>query len=414
MKFGTIAAMAWRNIWRNRRRTLVTLASMVFGTFLAILMTGMGDATYGKMIDMAARMGNGHVTVQHPMQVQAPAPKRYISGVGALAKQLRADPQVVAALPRISGQMMVAAAGESRGAMVIGIDPTAENEDTLSALGSISEGKLFAADDKRGIVLGADLARHLGVKLGRKVVYTLTDRHGEVFSGLGRVRGLVKTGTSSVDGGLCLLPIDVLRRALGYGPDDATLVAVLAADQRHTHGIAARLRHLENPTRSVLTWHQTMAELAGFIDMKLSGAAFMEGLLMLLIAAGIFNALFVSVMERLPEFGILSAIGWGRGQLFALVMLESLWMALVGLGLSAVVTAWPYWKLSTDGFDLSAKMGEGAEVANMMMDSQFYVRIHPEHLAFIVVAVVIATLTSGLLPAYKAGTVNPVDAIKLV
>ncbi|MCO4762991.1 MAG: ABC transporter permease [Myxococcales bacterium] len=414
MKISTLAAMAWRNIWRNRRRTLVTLASIVFGTFLAIMLTGVGDATYGSMIDTAARMGNGHVTVQHPMQVQAPAPKRFISGTTALADKIKADPEVKHVSARIMGQVMLAAAGESRGAGVIGIDPTVESKDTLSALGGISEGKLFGPDDKRGIVLGADLARHLGVKLGRKVVFTLTDRHGEVFSGLARVRGLIHTGTSAIDGGLCLLPISVLRKALGYGPDDATLLAVLVTDQRYAAAVSKRLMPLANEQRVVLTWHQTLAEMSGFIDMKLSGAAFMQGLMMLLIAAGIFNALFVSVMERLPEFGILTAIGWRRSQLFILVMLESLWLALVGIGLSAVVTALPYYKLSTDGFSIADQLGDGAEIANVMMDPTMYVRIHPENLALIVLAVVTATLLSGLFPAYKAGSVNPVDAIKLV
>lgn len=415
MQLSTLAAMAWRNIWRNRRRTIVTLASIVFGTFLAVFLTGMGDATYGKMIDTAARMGNGHVSIEHPQQLQAPAPKRFVAGAGQLATRAAATPGVVAAVPRITAQLMVAAGSESRGASAIAIDPARESRDTLAALGGVSEGAIFAADDPHGALVGAELARHLGVELGSKVVFTLTDRSGEIVTGLLRVRGLLRTGSPDADAGLVVLPLATLQRALGYGPDDATMVAVLVADQRQTGAVARALRPLQGEGRVVRTWHETLAELSGFIDMKLSGAVFMQGLVLLLVAAGIFNALLVSVMERMREFGILTAIGWGRGQLFGLVMLESLWIGLCGLAATAVVSAWPYWKLSRDGFVLPALDGAGAtQIANVMMDPTFYVRIHPENLALIIAAVLLATLLSGLLPAWIAGRVNPVDAIKLV
>ncbi|MCB9740951.1 MAG: ABC transporter permease [Deltaproteobacteria bacterium] len=415
MNTGTLAAMAWRNIWRNRRRTLVTLASIVFGTFLAVFLTGMGDATYGKMIDTAAKMGNGHVTVQHRLQTEAPAPKRFVSGAKGLAAQVVQTPGVRGAAARIMATAMVAAGGESRGAALIGIDVGSESKESLAALGGVAEGALFAADDKHGALLGADLARHLGVELGSKVVFTLTDRNGEIVTALLRVRGLLQTGSPDADSGLVIAPLQTLQKALGYGPEDATLVAVLVEDQRQTASVARALQPLQSGDRVVRTWHETMPELSGFIDMKLSGAAFMQGLVLLLVAAGIFNALLVSVMERMREFGILSAIGWGRGLLFGLVMLESLWIGLCGLLATVLVAAWPYWKLSTEGFTLPVvDSSQQTQVANVMMDPTFYVRIHPENLALIVVAVLTATLLSGLLPAWIAGRVNPTTAIKLV
>lgn len=415
MQLRTLAAMAWRNIWRNRRRTVVTLSSIVFGTTLAVLLTGMGDATYGKMIDTAARMGNGHVTIQHPQQVQAPAPKRFVAGAVPLATQVAATPGVAAAVPRITAQVMVAAGDQSRGAAAIGLDPRRESATTLAALGGIAVGAMFDPDDSHGALFGEDLARHLGVELGSKVVFTLTDRNGEIVTGLLRVRGLLRTGSPDADAGLVVTQLATLQRALGYGAEDATMVAVLVQDQRATAAVARALLPLQTEARVVRTWHETMAELSGFIDMKLSGALFMQGLVLLLVAAGIFNALLVSVMERMREFGILTAIGWGRGQLFGLVMLESLWIGLCGLLATALVAAWPYHHLSTEGFTLPVvDASQATQVANVMMDPTFYVRIAPENLAIIVCAVLAATLLSGVLPAWIAGRVNPVDAIKLV
>jgi ABC-type lipoprotein release transport system permease subunit len=134
-----------------------------------------------------------------------------------------------------------------------------------------------------------------------------------------------------------------------------------------------------------------------------------------LVAAGIFNTLFVSVMERMREFGILTAIGWSPGRLFGLLMLESAWLGLLGLAGAALVTALPYWYLSTAGLDLSSLLaGNAMDVAGIAMPSTFRVGIYPNHLAFIALAAFVATLVAGLYPAWRAGRVDPIETIKLV
>jgi ABC-type lipoprotein release transport system permease subunit len=120
------------------------------------------------------------------------------------------------------------------------------------------------------------------------------------------------------------------------------------------------------------------------------------------------------VMERLREFGIMLAIGFSPAALFALVMWESLWMAAMGLLAAAAMTAWPYWYLATRGFDISSQMDiGGAEVAGVAMSSVMYARIYPESLLLICLAVLLATLLSGIYPAWCAGRVVPTDAIRL-
>ena len=288
-------------------------------------------------------------------------------------------------------------------------------EDAAQHIDAKWEGEpLKAPGQKKSIVLGKGLAKNLGAKLGSKVVYTVTDKNGEVVQGLVRVTGIVETGGPSLDAALCLLPIDIIRKDLGYDEHEATMVAVFIDDHRRSADTAEALAS-EVPAESVaLTWAQAQPELAGFIDMKESGAVVFEFIIMVLLAAGIFNTLFVSVMERLREFGIMAALGFTPRQLFGLVMWESTWLALVGLVGSALAIAAPYYHLSTNGLDYAAMIGEGAEVAGVAMDPILYVRILPESLLAIVAAVVLATLASGLYPAWRAGRANPADAIRLV
>ena len=407
-------AMAWRNLWRNRRRTLITLCGIVFGTFLAVLFTGMGDSMWGKMIDLTARMGGGHITIQHPEYLETPSLKRTVKGAAALQAQALKQPGVQAVMVRVTGNTLLAAGGNSSGAFFMAIDPNKETPQTLSLLESIKEGELFKADDKQGVVMGQKLVENLGLKLGRKVVYTVTDKRGEIVSGLARLRGIIKTG-SGLDAGLVLLPMAAVREALGYEADEATQIAVFVHDQRDVLEVAGRLRAEARPGTAVATWDQVSPELASFIHMKVAGNWVMEIIIGILVAAGIFNTLFVSVMERQREFGIMMAIGYSPWQLFRLVMAESAWVAAAGLALAGVVTAYPYYYFNTTGLDISTMLGkQGAVIEGIALEPVIKVAIYPGNLGIIIAAVFVTTLLAGLYPAWKAGRVSPVDSIKLV
>jgi ABC-type lipoprotein release transport system permease subunit len=410
----SMTVMAWRNLWRNRRRTLLTLSSIAFGVFLAVIFTGMQDRNWTDMINLAARLGAGHVTMQHPGYLEAPTLSKTIERTSALRESALAEPGVTRAVERIVGQAMLATARESRGAGFIAIDPAAEDTTTLTLLGSIVAGEMFASGQDGGLILGERLAANLGVELGNKVVYTMTDRSGEIVSGLARVSGIVRTGAPSVDRGLSLLPIDAVREVLGYEPDEATQIATFVDDQRHADRVAEALNANNANEFRAHPWHEVQRELAAFIALKVGGARFMEALIAVLVAAGIFNTLFVSVMERLREFGILMAIGWSPARLFRLVLLESTWLGILGLVGAVLITAVPYWLMATKGIDASGMMGDNTEVSGVSMPTTFYVGIFPIHAIVIAIAAVVATLLAGLYPAWKAGRVDPVETIKLV
>jgi ABC-type lipoprotein release transport system permease subunit len=408
--------MAWRNLWRHRRRTLLTLFSIAFGVMLGVLFTGLGDSNWTEMIQLAARLGGGHVALQNPEYLETPTLSRTVRDVGRLRATALGDPDVERVVTRITGNLMIATAAQNYGAAFIAFDPDDEDENTLSLIEALVEGELFASNRAGAIILGKRLAENLDAGLGRKVVYTLTDKNGEIVQEAARVSGIISTGAPSVDAGLCLLPLDSLREVLGYRPDEAVQVAVFLGDHRKTDAAARRLGELFGEEDvSALPWHQLQPELSGFITMKVAGTWFMEVMIMILVAAGIFNTLFVSVMERVREFGIMMAIGFSPTRLFSLVMYESLWLGLVGLVLAAAITAGPYYYMATVGLDLSGMMGaDSSEIAGVAISSTMNVDIFPENLLMIAGAALLATLLSGLYPAWKAGRVVPVESIRLV
>jgi ABC-type lipoprotein release transport system permease subunit len=311
--------------------------------------------------------------------------------------------------------MMLATAAQNYGAAFVAFDPAMEDEHTLSLLAAVSAGEIFASSDAPGIVLGARLAEKLDAELGRKVVYTLTDKNGEIVQQAARVVGLIETGAPTVDGGLALVALDRMRELLGYSADETLQVALFLRDQRTAGELAARLGARVAPDVAALAWYEVQPELAGFIQMKVASATFLEGVILLLVAAGIFNTIFVSVMERMREFGIMLAIGFSPARLFSLVMCESLWLGLVGIGCAALLTAGPYWYLHEVGVDISKQLElSGSEVAGVALSTVMRVSIYGDHLVAIVVAALAATLLSGLWPAWSAGRVAPVESIRLV
>lgn len=411
-----LSRMAWRNLWRNRRRTVLTLVAIAFGLFLSILMTAMQDRSFADMIDDAARLGSGHVTVSHPEYLEKPSLRKTLPDAGALAAQAQQVDGVEHVAVRISGSTMVATAEGSYGAFFVAFDPSEETLDSFYYLDSVVEGEMLKPDDTAGMVLGTRLAANLGAELGDKVVYRLMDKDGEITAGLGRVRGLASAGSPSVDGALVILHIDAVRDVLGYAPTEATELAVFTSDSRDSDVVAKRLQLALGDDVAAATWDTISPDLSGFVAMKVGGARFMEAVIMILVAAGIFNTLFVSVMERTREFGIMLAIGWSSGQIFRLVMWESLWLALVGVLLGGAVTGPLYAYLVRNPIDLTEAMAGQAQidVGGVGMSLLLRIGIFPENLAIILALVIGSTLLSGVYPAWKAGNTVPVDSIKLV
>jgi ABC-type lipoprotein release transport system permease subunit len=415
MTLSRLAVLAWRNLWRNRRRTLLTLGSIAFGVFLAILFTALQDRNWADMIDVAARLGGGHVTVQHAEYLDKPTLDRTVRAVPSLLAMPESDPRIERVTSRIVGQTMLATAGKSLGAGFIAYDPDLEDLDTLSITDAIVKGRDFDSADGSGIILGWRLAENLGLRIGKKVVYTMVDKDGEIINGLARLTGIIETGAATADGYLALFPLNAIRTHLGYEDDEVNQVAVFIDDSRGSAKVAAAIAGGLGEDATAVPWHESQPGLAAFIAMKVGGARFMELLIALLVAAGIFNTLFMSVTERMREFGIMMAIGFSPRELFTMVMIESFWMGLVGLLAAAVVTAGPYFYLASTGIDYSSMIGDtGTEIAGVGLSPILKVGIFPENVVLIAVAALVATMLAGVYPAIKAGRVVPVESIRLV
>ncbi len=410
MKFGK---MAWRNLWRRKRRTLITGFSIGFGVLLSVTFTGTGDYGYTNMINAGASMGFGHVTIEPRGYNQTPALDKRMLKTEQIREQVLTMPGISDAVVRIMGQAMFASASKTVGGMFMAVDPAQESTEQNLLLRSLVQGQLFPQADGRGVVIGNKMAEKLNLRIGKKLVYTTTDVSGEIVSEIARVTGIFKTGVIEVDGAMVLLPINSVRTTLHYDSQDATLVSVIINDQRYSEKMRDKIDAIVgNPRREVLTWKQTQSELAGLITMDKSGNYIMQILIGLLIAAGILNTLLMSVLERSREFGVMMAIGMSPKTLFKLVLVESFWLALIGLVLGIIITIPWYAYLHYVGLDFSGAIGEDYSAGGVLVDPLIRIRLFKESIIAILAGIFSLTLLSGIYPAWRAGRIPPVESLR--
>ncbi|MBF0290556.1 MAG: ABC transporter permease [Nitrospinae bacterium] len=405
--------LSWRNLARRKRRAFITALTVALGVFLSVTFTALGDYSYTNMINTSAKMGFGHVTVEAEGYNVSPALDKRIGGVSDILKLIRGADGVESAVSRITGQAMFSTASRSVGGVFMAIDPKVETQSTTAFLGAISGGEMFNDVKGRGAVLGVKLMEKLNLKKGGKFVYTTTGATGDLVSESARVTGVFKTGVEEVDGSFAILPIGRLQGALGYTDDEATMVVTFIKDHRNAEGARAVLQSaLSGRKLEVLTWSQTQADLAGHVAVDQAVNYIYQFLMGVMIAAGILNTVMMGVLERWREFGVMVAVGFKPSRLSLMVIIESLWLGIMGLILGVIVTAPWYVYMSRTGIDLSGYMQEGADVSGILVDPVLKFRLYKESVVGILAGVFALTALAGLYPAWKAGRTNPVDTLK--
>jgi ABC-type lipoprotein release transport system permease subunit len=408
-----IRKMAWRNLWRRKRRTYITAFSIGFGVLLSVTFTGVADDSYTKMINTSAIMGLGHVTIEPKGYNETPSLDKILSNASGIRKDLIITPGVNYTLVRIMGQAMIASANKSIGGSFIAIDPAMESEENNLFIRSIVKGELFSEKNTQGALIGSDVAKKLNIEIGKKLVYTTTDVNGEIVSEIARVTGIFKTGVSEVDGAMILLPIQRAREVLSYGPEDASVISVVIKDQRRSAKMRDKIRSMiKDPSLEVLSWRETQSDLSSIISLDKAGNRIIQVLIGLLIAAGILNTLLMSVMERTREFGVMMAIGMSPTTLFRMVMMESIWFAGLGLVLGIIITIPWYVFMYYHGIDFTGMIGSDYSASGVIIDPVMKIILFRESAAWILAALFILTTLSGIYPAWRAGHVPPVESLK--
>lgn len=409
--------VAWRNLWRRRRRTLITLSSIAIGFGLAVFTIGISDGTYNSMVRNAIRLGEGHLTIQPAGYFDSPANHKYIAGGTELGRAVEALGVEGRVDPRVSLRVLASTPHNSTGAGLEGLDPDSDRRaEVFRPL--VVEGGWIEQGDETGVVIGDGMARRLKAGVGGKVVLMAGSEGGDSQAHLARVRGIFDTGLDELDDFMVLSDIGLARRFLeGEGADPGkgpvTRVAVNLNDPDAAAGWKLRLAgSLDLGGAELLDWQEMMPELVQLIALDSAGHRIFLALILVMVVFGVVNTALMSVLERTREFGLLRALGLGRGSLLLLVGCETLLMSLLAVLAGWIVGGGTHLWFAYNGISLADMVGGDTSIGGTFMDPVTYSELSWERVAELTAIVFGATFATGLYPAIKAARVAPVEALR--
>jgi putative ABC transport system permease protein len=412
--------LAWRNLWRNPRRTFITMAAIAFGytmlLFVACLMAGLR----WQMIE------NGTCLVMSQIQVHAPGyyPNRSIqktlggrqgTDVGAMLATITADRRIYAAAPRVYGYGLLSAAHRSAGVELMGVVPDQEPRITILN-GQMAKGNYLTARMPKGVVIGDKLASTIGIKVSSEIVLLTQAADGSMGNDIYTVAGIFHSGLDAVDRGLVLMSLSSLQELLHLAPARIHEVGIKLNDITAATTVAAGLQVQLDKTLPVraMAWPELAPELASYVQFNRGITFVLFFIFFLLAVIGVMNTMLMAVFERTRELGMLMALGMRPIQVIVLILTEAAGLAVASLIVGGALSVPLLWYLQVHGLDLGGATGEVISLAGVVVGHLWYGR--QDFPAYIEAALGLAatTLVSALYPAWRAAHFRPTEAIRQV
>jgi len=405
-----LLSLAFRNLWRNGRRTLLTLSAMVVSLALLILALSIFSGMLRDILASATEQYHGHLVISRDDYQETHDLYTTMTEAHLPLAKIAASNPVQGLSPRLRGYGLVSHADSSYPAELLGIRPDAESGVT-SLQRQLIAGTALAADDDHGAVLGASLARRLGVKPGDELVFVTQAADGSIGNDLLTVRGIFKTGDSGHDNGLLLVPLGWLQQTLAL-PGQVHEVALAITDPMTASASANQLRPLLPDGIHIVDWGTLLPEMREAIASFDVSRLIFSVILYFATGLGVLNTLFMSVMERTREFGILMAIGMRPRSIRLLVLLESALLGLLGASLGVMGGIALCAVMSDTGIDLSAWITP-ISYAGGTLPPRLRAVLELRNLLDPTLMLLFTTLLAGFFPARRAARLQPVAAIRM-
>ncbi|NOZ45889.1 MAG: ABC transporter permease [Chlorobi bacterium] len=327
--------IAWRNLWRNKKRTFITVASIFFGVFLSTFMTSMQQGSYSGMIDNIVKFYSGYIQIQNEDYWENKTINNSFQLTDSLISTIKSVTEITQITPRLESFALISTENLSQGAVVVGIEP--ENENNLTGLSKwVKEGNYLSSNDD-GILMGKLLAKYLKANINDTIVLLSQGYHGSGAAGKFVLRGILDFPSPELSKGFVYMELKNCQQfysAEGF----LTSLVLMVKDQSHLPKAKRKLSKIINSPYRIMTWDEMSPEMVNMIESDKAGGVIMKIILYMIISFGIFGTILMMLNERKREFGVMIAIGMQKTKLGKILFYETLMIGLLGVVLGFLVS----------------------------------------------------------------------------
>jgi putative ABC transport system permease protein len=404
-----ILVIAWKNIWRNKTRSLIILCAIIVGLFGGLFASALMNGMVKQRIQTAIENECSNIQIHHPEFILNKDLNDTVLCLNEVVRTLDTAKEIAGWSARLKITAMAGTAVTGTGVMIYGIVPEKEKQVT-GIWHNIADtaGSWFSENKKNTVVIGAKLATKLKVKLKSKIVLTFQASDNSMVSAAFKVTGIYKTGNTWFEERFVYVRYADLKPLLGFETNKAHEIAISLKDDRNNTAVKSMLQ-TKFRQLDIQSWKEIMPDLGLMSDYTVQMLYIILVIILLALCFGIINTMMMAVLERTHEIGMLMAVGMNKFKVFRMIMLETILLSLTG-GFSGMLVGYAIIKVfSKYGIDLTAfaagleRIGYSA-VIYPVLETSFYVGL--------TVLVIIAGVLSSLLPARKALRLNPVEAIR--
>ncbi len=400
-----IFMLAWRNLWRNHRRTLIMLTAITVGVWAMIFMTALMRGMVDDMLLNGIRSLPGEVQIHHPEYRDDPSINNSIAAPAAELLDALQMQEVTAWTSRVRVPAVISSERDTRGVILLGIEPDSEQQVSFDA-DSISGGRFLDDSSDNGLVIGAKMVDHLETGLGKRVVVMSQDPDNNIADRGFRIVGIYKAKLASLEETYIYAGRETVQKLLKMG-DKVSEIAITGDDYRNVDTWYPRIRQAAGENVETLPWYEIDTYLGSMLVMMDGFVLVWIIIVFLALSFGLVNTLVMAVFERVREIGLMQALGMRPSTILYQILMESLLLLLIGLLLGnvlAVATVIPL----QDGIDISV-VAKGMEM--MGTSSMLYPALKLNDMILANVIVIVLGLLTSILPAWRAASYDPIEAL---
>ncbi len=405
--------IGWRNLWRNKRRSLVVISSIAVGIFAMILSMGVMNGMNNQMVENTIKTSLGHIAIHRKGFQDDMKLEYHFMPETRIIEAIESDERILAYAPRVKLQGMVRSSESSRGVMLVGIEP--EMEKAVSNIYDYTikkEGSRFlSADDDNAILISKSTADKLDLLVGDKLVVMFQDNDNEII-GVGlEIVGIFQTPIESFDKFVVFLNIKTLQRITGLNSNISELTIVLK-NKRTVDRVKEKLISIiNNRDLEILSWKDIAPYLVSAVKLFDTIMYIFFMIVFITVIFSVANTLIMAIMERFHEIGVMKSIGTRPSWIFNMVLFEAINLGIVGLVAGIIIGVAITGLLAISGIDLSFYT-ESMRVFGT--GSIIYPAIKTLDIVVATLIVLITTIIAALYPAVKAARIKPLDALHYI